>query len=351
MNQQSSWRVEREDIITSERMYLGKTDSTLGNLSAVQETWVWSLGQEDPLEKGMEIHSSILAWRIPWTVKPDGLQSMGWQRVGSDWAINTFTFTFHLGKSLGTCLNSSCKQMNELQNNITLYLFNVYIGTLLVQQLFIWKCQLDWSHREWRRKENGSQQLKQMSQSPHIKFMPHSPNHVMKKLPPASPEHCSPTRRNIYVCMCAYVCAHIHIIVVQLLSCVQPLGTPWTAAHQASLPSPSSIACSNSCPLSQWCHPTISSSVVPFSSCLQSFPGSGSFLTSQFLASGGQSIGVSASVLPMNIGWISFRIDWFDLLAVQGTLTSLFQHKSSKAAILQCSAFFMVQLTSIQDYW
>ena len=152
MNQQSSWRLECEDIITSERMYLGKTDSTLGNLSAVQETWVWSLGQEDPLEKGMEIHSSILAWRIPWTVKPDGLQSMGWQRVGNDWAINTFTFTFHLGKSLGTCLNSSCKQMNELQNNITLYLFNVYISTLLVQQLFIWKCQLDWSQQGMKKK-------------------------------------------------------------------------------------------------------------------------------------------------------------------------------------------------------
>ena len=59
---------------------------------------------------------------------------------------------------------------------------------------------------------------------------------------------------------------------------------------------------SNSCPLSQWCHPTISSSVIPFSSCLQSFPASGSFLMSQFFPSGGQSIGISASasVLPMN---------------------------------------------------
>ena len=64
--------------------------------------------------------------------------------------------------------------------------------------------------------------------------------------------------------------------------------------------------CSNSCPLSQWCHPTISSSVVPFSSCLQSFPASASFLMSRLFASGGQSFGASASasVLPMNIqGW------------------------------------------------
>ena len=111
-------------------------------------------------------------------------------------------------------------------------------------------------------------------------------------------------------------------------------------------PSPSPRACSNSCPLSWWCHPTISSSVVPFSSHLQSFPASGSSQMSQLFASGGQNIGVSASasVLPMNIqGW--FRIDWFDLLAVQRTLKSLLQYHSSKASILQCSAFFMVQLS------
>ena len=83
-------------------------------------------------------------------------------------------------------------------------------------------------------------------------------------------------------------------------------------------PSPTTRACSNSCPSSQWGHPTISSSVVPFSSCLQSFPASGSFQMSQFFASGGQSIGVSASasVLPMNVqdwsplgwtGWISLQ--------------------------------------------
>ena len=74
-------------------------------------------------------------------------------------------------------------------------------------------------------------------------------------------------------------------------------------------PSPTPGAYSNTCPLNWWCHPTISSSVVPFSSCLQPFPASGSFQMSQFFASGGQSIGVSASasVLPMNIQ------DWFPL--------------------------------------
>ena len=74
-------------------------------------------------------------------------------------------------------------------------------------------------------------------------------------------------------------------------------------------PSPTPRACSNACSFSQWCHPTISSSVIPFSSCLQSFPASGSFQMSQFFTSGGQSIGVSASasVLPVNIQ------DWFPL--------------------------------------
>ena len=111
-------------------------------------------------------------------------------------------------------------------------------------------------------------------------------------------------------------------------------------------PSPTPGAGSNSCPSSRWCHPTISSSVIPFSSCLQSFPASGSFPMNQF-SSSGQSIGVSASasVLPIEYsGLISFRIDWLDLLSVPGTLKSLLQHHSSKASILQCSAFFMVQL-------
>ena len=117
-------------------------------------------------------------------------------------------------------------------------------------------------------------------------------------------------------------------------------------------PSPTPRTCSNSCPLSQWCHPTISSSVVPFSSCPQSFPATGSFPVSHFFSSGGQSIGVSASassfiIHPSNeySGLISFRMDRLDLLEVQGTLKSLLQHSSSKASILWCLAFFIVQLS------
>ena len=114
-------------------------------------------------------------------------------------------------------------------------------------------------------------------------------------------------------------------------------------------PSAASRVHPNPCPLSRWCHPTISSSVFPFSSCLQSYPASGSFQMSQLFTTGGQSIGVSAwtSVLPTNTQdlSVSFRMDWLAVLAAQGILKSLLQHHSSKALILRCSAFFIVQLS------
>ena len=118
--------------------------------------------------------------------------------------------------------------------------------------------------------------------------------------------------------------------------------------QHASLPCPSPTpkACSNSCPLSRWCHPTISSSVIPFSSCLQSFPVSGSFQMSQFFASGGQSIGVSAlaSVLPINVqDWSP--LDWLVWSPWSPRdFQDLRQHHSSKTSILWCSAFFTLQL-------
>ena len=114
-------------------------------------------------------------------------------------------------------------------------------------------------------------------------------------------------------------------------------------------PSPTPGLYPNSCPLSHWCHLTTSSCVVPFS-CPQSFPTSGSFQVSQLFTSGGQRIGVSASasVLPMNIqDWFFSRIDWLELFAVQETPKSLLQCHSSKASILQCSTFFMVQLSHL----
>ena len=126
------------------------------------------------------------------------------------------------------------------------------------------------------------------------------------------------------------------------LSHVQLFVTPWIAVCQASQ------SITNFWSLLKFMSIellmiTISSSVVPFSSHLQSFPASGSFLVSQFFASGGQIIDWSFSISPSNqySELISFRIDWFDLFAVLGTLKSLLQHHSSKASILQHSAFFI----------
>ena len=110
-------------------------------------------------------------------------------------------------------------------------------------------------------------------------------------------------------------------------------------------PSPTLGACSNSSPLSWWCHPTISSSVFPFSSCLQSLPASGSFPVSQFFTSGGQIIGASASasVPPMNIH------SWFPLGGT-GLIVLLISQQSSptpqfKTSIFWCSTFFIVELS------
>ena len=126
--------------------------------------------------------------------------------------------------------------------------------------------------------------------------------------------------------------------------------------QHARLPCPSLAlgACSNSCPLSWWCHPTISSSVIPFSSCLKSFPASGSFLMNQLFASGGQCTGdsVSASVLHMNTqDWVP--IGWTGLISLQSKglsrVLSSFTVESINSSVL--SLLYDPTLTSIHDYW
>ena len=179
-----------------------------------------------------------------------------------------------------------------------------------------------------------------------------------------------PTDINHHWCLCILGLSPISLSWIQVLpslqtffKCTQSLQIQFSRSVLSSslrphglqharppCPSPTPGVYSNSCPLSLWCHPTISSSVVPFSSPPQSFPASESFPMSHLFAWGRQSIGVSGleSVLPVNIsGLISFRIDWFDLLAIQGTLKSLLQHHSSKASILWQSAFFLVQLSHL----
>ena len=113
-------------------------------------------------------------------------------------------------------------------------------------------------------------------------------------------------------------------------------------------PSPTPGVHPNPCPLCWWCHPTISSSVVPFSSCPQSFPASGSFQMSQlYHIRWPKYWSFSFNISPSNEhpGLISFRMDWLDFLAVQGTLKGILQHHSSKASILWHSAFFIAQLS------
>ena len=130
----------------------------------------------------------------------------------------------------------------------------------------------------------------------------------------------------------------IEFSLVQSLSRVWLFATPLTTAHQASLPSPTPRAYSNSCPLNLWCHPTISSSVAPFSSCLQSFPASGYFPKSQFFTSGGQSIGVSTStsVLPVNIqNW--FPLAWTGWISSQ-SLQRRYIIKMFRMCAIHCSS-------------
>ena len=170
-------------------------------------------------------------------------------------------------------------------------------------------------------------------------------------IPPKHPSHLPShhTSKHIWTTYLQISCHFKHDLQRPIqLSHVQPFVTPWTAACQAAR----SITHSRS-PSSWWCHPIISSSIVPFSSCLQSFPASGFFLRSQFFTSGGQSIGASASasVLPMNIQY------WFPL-----GLTGLIFLQSERlsrvfySAIVQKRQFFSIQLSlwsnsHIQTWW
>ena len=155
---------------------------------------------------------------------------------------------------------------------------------------------------------------------------------------------------NNFMCHpCKHSLMDVHTVSVQF-SCSVVSDSLWPHEPQHTrppCPSPTPRVHPNPCPLSLWCHPTVSSSVVPFFSCLQSFPASGSFQMTQLFASGGQSIGVSASksILPKNTqDWSPLGLtDWISLQS-KG-LKSLLQHHSSKASVLLRSAFFIIQLS------
>ena len=142
-------------------------------------------------------------------------------------------------------------------------------------------------------------------------------------------------------------------MIVQLLSCVQLFETPCTTTYQAPLSSTISQSLLRFISIESVMLSNHLIFCLPFSFCLQSFPASESSPVSQLFASGSQSTGASTfSSSPSNeySGLISFRTDWFDFLAVQGTLKSLLQHHNSRASTLWCSDFFMVQLSHLYDY-
>ena len=158
------------------------------------------------------------------------------------------------------------------------------------------------------------------------------------------PMHCSPPGSSVN----GIFQARILVVTVQLLSCVQLFATSWTAARQVSLSFTIHQSLLKLMSVESVMPSTISSSVVPFSSCLLSFPASGSFSNESALCirwPNYWSFSFSISPSKEHPGLISFRIDCLDLLAVQGTLKTLLQHHSSKASILRRSAFFMVQLS------
>ena len=142
---------------------------------------------------------------------------------------------------------------------------------------------------------------------------------------------------------------HTHTYIHTLLFSHSVMSASLQGLQHARLPCPlpSPWACSNSCPLSWCCHPTISSSIIPFSSCLKSFPASGSFLRSQLFSSGGQSIGASASasVFPMNFQ------DWFPLgltgliSLLSKVLPRVFSNTTVQKHQFFGAPFFMVQLS------
>ena len=141
---------------------------------------------------------------------------------------------------------------------------------------------------------------------------------------------------------------------VQSLSRVRLFVTPWLQHARPPCPSPTPGVYWNSCPSSRWCHPAISSSVVPFSSLPRSFPASGSSNESVLHIRRPKYWSFSFSISPSNeySGLISFRMDWLHLLAVQGTWKSLLQHHSPKASILlELSFLYSPTLTSIHDQW
>ena len=244
------------------------------------------------MEEGMATHSSILAWRIPWREEPGGLQSLGLHRVGHDWSnlahMPTCCFQTHFMRWVLPWYKNQTRHdyKRKLQANIP--------GKH--------RCKNQQNISNWV-------SIKRVIFSDWVGFLPGIPKwfNICKV---NLRRHINKTKEKSYN----------HLDSVQFsCSVMSDSLRPHESQHATPpCPSPTPGVYSNSCPSSRWCHTTILSSVIPFFSCPQSLPASGSFPMSPLFAWGGQSIGVSASasVLPMNTqgwcplgwtGWISLQ--------------------------------------------
>ena len=243
---------------------------TVKNLPPMQETQVWFLGQEDPLEKGMAIHSSIFAWRFPWTEEPGGLQSMELQRVGHDWVTNTSTF----------------------------FLCSLYNSSKTVRT-------------EWE-------------------LLPEVKVTLSHPTPP-------PVQWKIFMGEKTVFSFHENQFSSdQSLSRVRLFATPGIAARQASLSITNSwsslklTSIESVMPSSHLilCRPLLLLPPIPPSIRVFSNESTLRMRWPKYW-----SFSLSIILSKEHPGLISFRMDWLDLLEVQGTLKSLLQHYSSKASI------------------
>ena len=282
----------------------------------------------------MATHSSVLAWRIPETGEPGGLPSMGSHRVGHDWSdLAAAHCSLGLQASKGgreegpqsaECpLQDPPSPSNTYRLTITLCLKDCCCCCSITKS-YLTPC-YPWTTAH------------QASLSFTIAW--------------------SDKKKNCFylifyiwwVVIVIYFFNSLNMLLLFSCSVMSDSLRPHGLQH-ARLPCPSLSlgVCSSSCPLSQWCHPTISFSVVPFSLCLQSFPASGAFPMNWLFASGSQSIGASASasVLPMNIqGWFLLGLTGLISWLSEG-LSRVFSSTTVwKTSVLRRSAFFMAQLS------
>ena len=217
------------------------------------------------MRKEAATHSSIVGWRFPWTEEPGGLQSIVWPRVRHDWvtSVHTHTHTRMLSQYLEWTLDSSHNAAipNFIKNTKINPCFqpSYRVPSLLFRRLGVKKSSLPPG-------ESNSIPTRSTYHEDVLLTI-----QILEQMAPWVRAGLSAMKSVIKTCGVT-VLNSFYSFVTRSLSHVQLSVTPWTVACQASCPLLSSRACWNSCPLSQWCLPTVSSSVAPSSSCPQSFP-------------------------------------------------------------------------------